>query len=460
MSHICWDFELVRRYRSTEQPCHGGPGRTQLHDGVGSFELLHALRGSRQQRRPLALHVHLPFCTSACRHCQRVLIHDSGTDQAWRYLELLELEIERLGCHLDPGQRVHQLHISGGSPTALGHAWLRRLMNSLRQHFNLSSSVTNDFAIEVDPQAADWSDMGELLELGFNRITLRVDDLNPEVQTAINRRPSLASTRTLVEAAHTLQFRSVTIELMRGLPGQTAEGFAQSLEQIIALQPDRLSLPEYHHRPQRFPNQRQIDATQLPDASEKLKILQRSVERVQQAGYGYIGMDLFALPDDDLAAAQEEGVLQLDPRGFSIRGESDLIGLGVSAISRIGAFYSQNYNDLERYRCSLTNDQLPTWRGLACDAEERLQQAISQQLICNRQLCFATLEQRFGLNLPDRFADIWSRLEQMATDGLIELWLDRLRLTDRGVLLTDTVCRLFRNSQARPPAAMHATSSR
>lgn len=447
MSYIHWDSDLMRRYHGAGQSLGSCPKSGRLQDRVGSFELLHALRDSRQRLRPLSINVHLPFCDNTCRHCQRVSIQGCDQQLAADYLELLLQEIQRLACHLDPRQPVEQLTFSGGAPTLFGRTGLCRLMDSLSQHFSFSDSPVRDFCIELDPRGAGWSSMGMLLELGFNRIALRVDDLDPQVQHAIDRPLSLAAIRSLVEAARTLQFSSVSIELTRGLPAQTPCGFRQTLQHLIELQPDRITLPQY----QPLPGQLPADAP-LPDAEQSLEMLRSSVEQLQQAGYRYIGLDLFALPDDDLAAAQEEGVLQLNMQGLALQ-DCDVLGIGAGAFSCLGSLCSQNHESLESYRRSLENDQLPTWRGLLGDSEDCLQRSVRSQLVCTQALRFKPAQQELAAALRPRLENIWPELQGMAADGLIELSDDGLRLRPAGLLLQDSLCRLLRAGRNASPAA-------
>lgn len=443
MPDIHWDSELMRRYHGAGPSLGCSPKPARLQERFGSFELLHALRDCRQQLRPLSLNVHLPFCDNACRHCQRVNIQGCDPRLATDYLAPLELEIERLARHLDPRQPVEQLIFSGGSATLFGRTGLSRLMDSLRRHFSFSDSPLRDFCIELDPRMADWSSMGMLLELGFNRIALRVDDLDPKVQQAIDRPLTLAGVRSLVEAARTLQFSSIGIELTRGLPAQTPEGFRRTLQQVLELQPDRLTLAQYHP----LPGQRALQAP-LPEPEQRLEILRGSVEQLQQAGYRYIGLDLFALPDDDLAAAQEEGVLRLNMHGLALQ-DCDQLGIGAGAFSCIGSFCSQNHEDLEHYRHSLENDQWPTWRGRPGDGEDCLQQYLRRELVCTRTLRF----RQAGQDLSPRLESIWPELQRMATEGLIELNSEGLRLNASGLLLVDALCRLLRQSRSASPSS-------
>jgi oxygen-independent coproporphyrinogen III oxidase len=440
---LSWDADLIRRYDQAGPRYTSYPTAVQLHDGVGSFELMHALRDSRKATQPLSLYVHVPFCAHICYYCacNKVITKDRGRAQP--YLRALEQEIAIIGRQLDQRQRVEQLHFGGGTPTFLSHDELRLLMGHLRANFSLLDDDAGDYGIEIDPREADWSTMGLLRELGFNRVSLGVQDLDPAVQRAVNRLQTLEETRAIVEAARTLQFRSVNIDLIYGLPLQTPERFARTVDEVIALQPDRLSLFNYAHLPERFMPQRRIDVDDLPCAADKLSMLQHSIEQLGAAGYRYIGMDHFALPDDELAIAQEEGRLQRNFQGYTTHGHCDLVGLGVSAISQIGDLYCQNASDIAQYQQSLTNDQLATARGLQCSADDRLRRAVIQQLICNFRLCFKAIEARFGIRFRQHFSVIWPQLEQMAHDGLIALDSQGIEVKPAGRLLVRSLCMLF-----------------
>ncbi|WP_372874714.1 oxygen-independent coproporphyrinogen III oxidase [Pseudomonas sp.] len=440
---IHWDTDLIRRYDQAGPRYTSYPTAVQMHGGVGSFELLHALRESRNELRPLSLYVHVPFCAHVCYYCacNKVITKDRGRAQP--YLRELEHEMAIVSHHLDRRQRVEQLHFGGGTPTFLSHDELRHLMSQLRQHFNLLDDDSGDYSIEIDPREADWSTMGLLRELGFNRVSLGVQDLDPAVQRAVNRLQTLEETRSIVEAAHTLQYRSVNIDLIYGLPKQTPQSFALTLDEIIALQPDRLSLFNYAHLPERFMPQRRIDSNDLPSPTDKLAILQASIAQLSAAGYRYIGMDHFALADDELASAQEDGSLQRNFQGYTTHGHCDLIGLGVSAISQVGDLYCQNDSDLNQYQQSLASDQLATRRGLHCNADDRVRRAVIQQLICHFGLNFAEIEQAHGIQFRGYFADIWPQLEQMARDDLIGLSAEGIDVRPAGRLLVRSLCMLF-----------------
>ena len=449
---IRWDAELIHRYDQRGPRYVTYPTPLQFNGTLGSFDLLHALRRSRLAARPLSLYLHLPFCANVCYHCQRNKVISRERGRARQYLERLEREIELVACHLGPDQVVEQLHFGGGTPTYLGHDELRRLMAHLRKHFNLQNDDHGDFAIEIDPREADWPTMGLLRELGFNRVSIGMPDLDPGVQRAINRIQTLQQTQTIIEAARTLQFRSIRIDLVYGLPLQTPERFARTIEAVIDMQPDRVTLTGYTHLPERYIAQRRIETGTLPTPAEKLAMLEHGIEMLARAGYRYIGMDHFALPDDELAMAQEDGRLKRNFQGYTTYGYSDLIGLGVSAISQIGDSYFQNNNDITLYQQSLDKDQLATHRGLKCSEDDLVRRQVIQALICDFELRFAEIGIDHGIEFKHYFAGVWPDLERMASEGLVQLKEDSLSILPAGRLLAHSICALFDHQQPSRPA--------
>lgn len=441
---IRWDPELIRRYDQAGPRYPSYPTASQFHSGIGSFDLLHALRTSRRENRPLSLYLHIPFCANACYYCPRTKVVTKDRSCSQPYLKHLEREIALLGCHLGANQQVEQLHIGGGTPTFLNHTELRQLMKTLRGHFHLlEDDSSGDYSIEIDPREADWSTMGLLRELGFNRVSLGVQALDPDVQRAVNRLQTLEQTRTIVDAARTLQYRSINIDLIYGLPRQNTARFSSTVNAILDMQPERISLYNYAHRPDRFPGQRRIQTQDLPSPDEKLEMLHNAIEQLTAAGYRYVGLDHFALPDDELAMAQEDGFLQRNFQGYTTHGHCDVIGLGVSAISQVGSLYCQNDSDLAGYQHSLANDQLATVRGLHCNADDLLRRDIIQRLICHFELEFASLEQAHDIRMPEYFGDIWPRLQAMHQDGLLALEPQGIQILPAGRLLVRSVCMLF-----------------
>lgn len=438
-----WNADLHNRYDKAGPRYTSYPTAHQFNGDVGSFELLHALRGSRQAVRPLSLYVHVPFCANVCYYCgcNKVITKDRG--RALPDLEHMEREIEMIACHLGHGQMVEQLHFGGGTPTFLSHDELRRLMAHLRKHFNLQDDGHGDFSIEIDPREADWPTMGLLRELGFNRISIGVQDLEPGVQRATNRMQTFEQVETIIEAARTLQYRSINIDLIYGLPRQTPESFADTLQTVIALQPDRISVFNYSHQPEPYLPQRRIDISDLPSPVAKLAMLQHSLKQLTDAGYRHIGMDHFALPDDDLATAQEDGTLHRNLLGYTTHGHCDLIGLGVSAISQIGDLYCQNNSDITLYQQSIDQNQLSTIRGLRCDEDDRIRRYVIQRLLCDFELRFEHIEKALQIDFRRYFQESWPALEEMARDGLIRLDNTALVVLPAGRLLVRAVCMPF-----------------
>ena len=440
---IRWDADLIRRYDLSGPRYTSYPTAVQFHEGIGPFDQLHALRDSRKAGHPLSLYVHIPFCANICYYCacNKVITKDRGRSAP--YLARLVREIEIVSRHLSREQVVEQLHFGGGTPTFLSPGQLRELMSQLRTHLNLLDDDSGDYGIEIDPREADWSTMGLLRELGFNRASIGVQDFNLDVQQAINRLQSLDETRAIIDAARTLQFRSINIDLIYGLPRQTPDTFAHTVEQVIALQPNRLSVFNYAHLPERFPPQRRILAEDLPSPGQKLEMLQRTTEQLEAAGYRYIGMDHFALPDDELAMAQEDGTLQRNFQGYTTHGHCDLVGLGVSSISQIGDLYCQNSNDIADYQNTLDQGQLATRRGLHCNKDDLIRRAVIQQLICHFQLDFEDIEDLYNIDFRGYFAEIWDDLERFARDGQITLGPRGIDVSASGRLLVRSLCMLF-----------------
>lgn len=446
---IRWDSGLLHRYGQAMSRYACYPAVEQFHAGVGSFDLLHGLRSSRLAQRPLSLYLHLPFGPEidACC-CSSVITKDRSRN--FPYLQQLEREIDLVCRHLGPQQRVEQLYLGGSSPTYLNHDELRRLLGHLRQRCQLRDDDGGDYAIDIDPREADWPTLGLLRELGFNRLNIAVQDLDPQVQRATQRIHSPQQLRSLLEAARTLHYRAVNLELIYGLPRQTPAGFARTLAAVIALQPDRLALLDADSRSARdWP-----ESSSLPDQTDKLEMLRSGIEQLTAAGYRYIGLGQFALPDDELVMAQENGSLGRDAQGYSTHGHCDLIGFGLAAISRVGDLYAQNSGDHQHYQRCLENGQLATSRGLRCSADDQVRRLVIETLLCDFQLDMRLIEARFDLVFRDYFAAAWPALEQLHCDGLIELGEGFIDVRPVGRLLVGVLCRLFDRYQ-QPEDAAH-----
>ena len=440
---ICWNAELIRRYDNAGPRYTSYPTAVQFHDGIAPSDLIAALELSRREKRELSLYVHIPFCANICYYCACNKVITKDRSRAEPYLQSMFREIDLVSQHVGADQQVQQLHFGGGTPTFLAHDQLRALMAKLRSSFNLRDDDVGDYSIEIDPREADWATMGLLRELGFNRVSFGVQDLDLDVQRAVNRLQTPEQTQTVLDAARALQYRSINIDLIYGLPKQTVEGFARTVDAIIAMKPDRLSVFNYAHLPERFLPQRRIETSDLPAPQEKLAMLENTIRQLVEAGYRYIGMDHFALPDDSLSNAQDSGELQRNFQGYTTHGHCDLIGLGVSSISQVGDLFSQNSSDIKVYQHTLDSCHLATRRGLECHTDDRLRRAVIGQLICHFALDFADIERRFGIVFQDYFADCWPVLRQMSRDGLIQLTDRGIRILPAGRLLVRSVCMVF-----------------
>jgi len=440
---ICWNADLIRRYDHAGPRYTSYPTAVQFHDGVAPSDLIAALELSRREKRELSLYVHIPFCANICYYCACNKVITKDRSRAEPYLQSLFREIDLVSQHVGADQQVQQLHFGGGTPTFLAHDQLRALMAKLRSSFHLRDDDVGDYSIEIDPREADWATMGLLRELGFNRVSFGVQDLDLDVQRAVNRLQTPEQTQTVLDAARALQYRSINIDLIYGLPKQTVEGFARTVEAIIAMKPDRLSVFNYAHLPERFLPQRRIETSDLPAPQDKLAMLENTIKQLVGAGYRYIGMDHFALPDDSLSNAQDSGDLQRNFQGYTTHGHCDLIGLGVSSISQVGDLFSQNSSDIKVYQNTLDSGKLATRRGLQAHADDRLRRNVIGQLICHFALDFAEIEQRFGIVFGDYFADCWPILQQMSRDGLIQLTDRGIRILPAGRLLVRSVCMVF-----------------
>lgn len=398
---------------------------------------------SREQLSALALHLHLPFCAHACYHCQRLKISTKDHGRSQPYLQHLVQEMALTSRQVDPRQHIEQLHLGGATPNFLSHNELRELMQNLRQHFTLLDDDSGDYSIEIDPREADWSTMGLLRELGFNRVLIGVHELTPEVQDAINRPLGLREVRTIIEAARTLQYRSVGVELMYGLPQQTTEHLNSTLSKILALQPDRICLTPYQHSPDQHPNQRNIQAAQLPEIGQQTEMRQAAFERLEVFGYRHIGLGHFALPDDELSTAQEDGLLRYTLTGYSTRRACDVIGLGPSSISYAQGFYSQNSGDIHYYQQRLQNAQLAHTHGWLRSNDDHLRAYLIEQLLCYQELKLEVIEQRFHISLFEYLGASGPVLQSLIDNGQVSLDNHRLRLHNASRETMLGLCQLF-----------------
>nr|WP_314899864.1 oxygen-independent coproporphyrinogen III oxidase [uncultured Deefgea sp.] len=390
---------------------------------------------------PLSLYFHLPFCNTVCYYCGCNKIITKDQSKANQYLDYLTQEVQMYGDLLPNRPPVSQLHLGGGTPTFLSHAQLQRLMDVVNTHFTLQKK--GEYSIEIDPRKVGEETIKHLGRLGFNRMSVGIQDFNREVQVAVNRIQSEEETRTVIEAARMYGFHSVSVDLIYGLPKQTAATIAETIDRVLLLKPDRIALYNYAHLPERFMPQRRINADELPSAEVKLDILQNSIEQLTQAGYVLIGMDHFALPNDDLAVAQRRGRLQRNFQGYSTHADCDLLAFGVSSIGKVGASYFQNVKTLDEYYAKLDEKAFPVERGLTMNRDDVIRRAAIQALMCQFQLFYQPFEVGYMIDFSDYFADELRLLQPLVVDGLLTLELDGIFVTPKGRMLIRSIAMVF-----------------
>ena len=445
ISALAFDADLLRRYDRPGPRYTSYPTAPQFSAGFGVDALHRAIQDSNGDPIPrrLSIYVHVPFCLSPCFYCgcNRIITRDKTRAEA--YLSHLCREIEIIAPLFDRDRDVIQLHFGGGTPNFLTPTQLRGTVDLLKRHFKFSAAADRDISIELDPRTVSPQDIGELALAGFNRASLGVQDFDPAVQEAVNRIQGIEQTRAVVDACRTHGFHSVKIDLIYGLPKQSPTGFARTLDTVIAMRPDRLAVYSYAHLPEMFKAQGQLDADALPDAETKLALLQMAIETLTAAGYVYIGMDHFALPDDELAQAQQRGGLHRNFMGYTTHADSDLIGLGVSSISHIGGSYSQNPRDLPSWQSALDAGRLPVLRGMVLSEDDQLRADLIQQLMCQGEIPISALERRYGIHFHDYFADALEQLRPLQADGLVIVGAKRIEATACGRLLMRNIAMCF-----------------
>jgi oxygen-independent coproporphyrinogen-3 oxidase len=391
--------------------------------------------------RPLALYVHLPFCDTICYYCgcNKIVTRDHG--RSAKYLTYLAREIRLVADRLGEDRAVSQVHWGGGTPTFLSDQELEELMGTLRSEFRLDPA--GEYSIEVDPRKVSAEKVALLARLGFNRISLGVQDFDPEVQKAVHRVQSIDETRAVILAARQDGFKSVNVDLIYGLPKQSVESFSRTLDTVIDCDPDRIALYSYAHLPTVFKPQRRIAESDLPQPEAKLAILTHSIERLEAAGYIYIGMDHFAKPGDDLAVAQRQGRLTRNFQGYSAAGDSDIVALGVSAISKVGPIYAQNVKTLDEYYGRIERGEIPVMRGIELSADDLARRAVIQALACHFEVSKEAIAIAHLIDFDSHFAVELAELKEMEKESLVTLGDEWIGVTPRGRLLVRAVCMVF-----------------
>jgi oxygen-independent coproporphyrinogen-3 oxidase len=442
---VVFNKDLIRRYDTFGPRYTSYPTAVQFTTDYDANDYLEWVKYSNEDPipSPLSLYLHIPFCDTICFYCGCSKVVTKNKSKAAHYIELLKQEIKLQGSLFAKDREVTQIHWGGGTPTFLNDNEIADIIECIRDNFNVAQGNKVEFAIEVDPRTVDKQRLTKLSQLGFNRISFGVQDFDQYVQQAVNRVQSTPQIKQHIQDARELDFLSINIDLMYGLPMQTLESFSQTLDTVIELRPDRLAIYNYAHLPEMFKPQRRINEADLPSPEEKLNILQMSIEKLQNADYVYIGMDHFARKSDSLVKAQQEGSLYRNFQGYSTNADCDLVAMGVTAISRIGNNYSQNVRSIDEYENCLKQNKIPVFRGIELEADDVLRAEVITSLMCNNKLDIKALEKKWGIEFKNYFKSSLDKLQQMADDGLLELAEDSITITTTGRLLARSICMLF-----------------
>ena len=446
-SELVIDPALIRKYDLSGPRYTSYPTADRFVEAFGEGCFRHWLdqRGLGGRNHPLSIYMHLPFCDAVCYYCgcNKVVTRDHG--RSAKYINYLGREMALAGAALGAARearpRYSQLHWGGGTPTFLSGEEMRTLGGLIDTQFERAPGA--EISLEVDPRRVEAGRMALLAGLGFNRLSVGVQDFDARVQQAVHRIQSEAETRRVVDEARASGFRSVNLDLIYGLPLQTLDSFNATLDKVLDISPDRIALYSYAHLPAVFKPQRRIQAQDLPSPETKLQILTLAIGRLTGAGYVYIGMDHFAKPGDELTVAQSQGRLQRNFQGYSTQAGSDMLGFGVSAIGAVGPSYYQNAKNLTAYYEALDAGRLPVLRGIELTADDLVRRAVIQALICNFRLSVESIELSWLIDFRRYFAAEMQDLRRLAEDGLVELQSDWIVVTPRGRLLVRVVCAVF-----------------
>jgi oxygen-independent coproporphyrinogen-3 oxidase len=438
--------DLLRRFDRPGPRYTSYPTADRFVEAFGAADCENAMRqrslgASIGRSMPLSLYVHIPFCESVCYYCACNKVITKHHDRAGEYLDALEAEIDLAVASVGQCQQVSQLHFGGGSPTFLSDSELQRVMRHLRGAFRILDEA--ELSIEVDPRTVTPARLAHLRTLGFNRVSFGVQDFDRDVQKAVHRVQPFESVRDLMRSTRELKFDSINVDLIYGLPKQTPESFARTVRQIGELRPDRIALYAYAHLPQRFKPQRRILADDLPDAAARIEMLGDAIDSFLANGYVYIGMDHFALPDDALALAKRQGRLHRNFQGYSTQSDCDLIGLGVSAIGRIGPTYYQNAKTLPEYYDNLRQGQLPVVRGIALTRDDLVRRAVIMALMCQGRVEFESIELAHLVKMKSYFAAELERLVPLIDAGLVEVESAAIQVTPAGWYVVRAIAMVF-----------------
>ncbi|WP_276831301.1 oxygen-independent coproporphyrinogen III oxidase [Frischella perrara] len=435
---LIWDQDLIQKYNYSGPRYTSYPTALEFNEQFNEQDFLTSV--TLYPEKPLSIYVHIPFCHKLCYFCGCNKMVTRQHHKVTKYLEALKQEIINR-APLFKNKIVTQMHWGGGTPTYLNDEEIGWLIDVLKDNFQFANNIEQ--SIEIDPREITPKTIDHLALVGFNRLSMGIQDFNQEIQTLINREQDENLIANLIKQARKRDFASISLDLIYGLPKQTVESFTDTLNKVIGLSPDRLSVFNYAHLPTRFAAQRKIKDEDLPAAIEKLKILQNSIEQLTQAGYTFIGMDHFAKPTDELAIAQQQGILHRNFQGYTTHGDADLLGLGVSAISMLGDSYAQNQKDLQIYQSEVQKKGNALWKGFTLNQDDKIRRDVIKQLICHFNLNKATIENRYQIKFDDYFAEDLQLLAPLVKDGLVENKADSLIVSAKGQMLIRNICMCF-----------------
>ena len=437
------DEALIRRFDIPGPRYTSYPTADRFHEGFDAQAHAKWLdhRDRIERDKPLSLYVHLPFCASICYYCACNKVITKDHSRSAKYIEYLEKEVRLQTSYLPNSRYVTQMHFGGGTPTFLNTEELSRLMRMLRNNFDFAPD--GEYAIEIDPRSADRKVIHLLADLGFNRMSIGVQDFDEAVQRAVHRIQPAEMTMATLEAARESGFESINLDLIYGLPKQTPDGFGRTLDQVLAASPERIALYSYAHLPERFKPQRRINPEDMPTADTKLEIFFLAMNRLLDAGYVYVGMDHFAKATDELAIAQRQGSLHRNFQGYTTRAECDLLALGVSSISKIGASYSQNFKTLDEYYAALDAGVLPVTRGMELSHDDLIRRDVIMSLMCQSTVSLTAIEDAHGIQFRDYFAKELDALSLFIDEEMLDLLPDEIQIRPKGRFFLRAISMVF-----------------
>ena len=440
-----FNLDLIKKYDKAGPRYTSYPTAVVFNEEFTAENYIEQARRSNETNKgqPISLYFHIPFCDTLCFFCACNKIATKKRDKADLYLDYLEKEMAMVSALYDKDRVVEQMHFGGGTPTFLTDSQFERMWELIKTYFPIINTEKRDYSIEIDPRSVTRESMQKLAGYGFSRFSLGVQDVNPKVQKAVNRIQPTEMTAEIIQACRDVNALSVSVDLIYGLPFQTLESFAQTVDAVIEMSPDRLSVFNYAHLPHLFSPQKRINEEDLPPAEEKLAILQMTIEKLNHAGYVYIGMDHFAKPDDELAIAQQNGSLQRNFQGYTTHAELDLVALGVSSISSVNHSFSQNVKSLEQYYAILDNDKLPVYRGYLLNDDDLLRKKVIQDIACQFELDFKKIEDKFDIEFESYFAKELDDLKDMQKDDLLQFNNNGFTVSPAGRILVRHICMVF-----------------